>query len=457
MIGALVSAASALVDWASPASAPAWALFHEGNFAALGLRRASGVFGYPTIGAMYWEAALPLLLVTPFRMERSRAVLAPAACLAAVVASAVLSLAILASATRTALAGAAVGGGPALHPRPALGARCRAWPPARSRSWSRSRPSSSGSGAPARPRPAPPLVARRPVVRRASTSCPGSPPAVEHRRGARRPGHPAQHGHHRVATGRAHAHASLVPLVSAAGGRRSAPCRSSSTASAPPCPTMCAPGEVVRVVAAVRAPTHAGTYRLSLDLVQEDVAWFSERGNRCRGEQLSRRAGRRRRAPREIPLPGRRRAAHLRVPSLWSAGDDPLAPAPAARRRSGQFPAPLRGRAPSAAAGRGVHGHPHPREQPLLRDAGRSRAGGARGARGARGRAPAVSAPALGLGLRGGPRVRGGGRRLLRARPARLLLRVHAAVRSVLGDSWTDGGVRAGRPPRSRAPPGSTR
>ena len=57
VVGALVSAACALVDWVFPGSAPPWAFFHEGNFAALGLRRATGVFAYPTIGAMYWEAA----------------------------------------------------------------------------------------------------------------------------------------------------------------------------------------------------------------------------------------------------------------------------------------------------------------------------------------------------------------------------------------------------------------
>jgi hypothetical protein len=38
------------------------------------------------------------------------------------------------------------------------------------------------------------------------------------------------------------------------------------------------PGGVIQVIGIVQAPAAAGTYRLSWDLVQENVTWFSERG-----------------------------------------------------------------------------------------------------------------------------------------------------------------------------------
>ena len=62
LAGALVSAASALVDGLVP-GADFWTLFRASGFGTFGLQRASGVFAYPTIGAMYWEAAVPIAAI----------------------------------------------------------------------------------------------------------------------------------------------------------------------------------------------------------------------------------------------------------------------------------------------------------------------------------------------------------------------------------------------------------
>jgi hypothetical protein len=103
--GSLVSAGTALVDLFAPSSGVLWSLFRQDRFGTLGLTRASGVFGYPTIGAMYWEASMPLLIVAPFLRKnggpRRGAGLV-------VVGSALVFGAILASATRSGLAGGAV-------------------------------------------------------------------------------------------------------------------------------------------------------------------------------------------------------------------------------------------------------------------------------------------------------------------------------------------------------------
>jgi hypothetical protein len=106
--GALVSAATAWIDSWFPGSEVVWAAFRESSFSTFGLRRASGVFAYPTIGAMYWEAAVPLVvsapLLNPFAEARGgrRAIAFTAA------ASALLVGAILASATRSGIAGVLV-------------------------------------------------------------------------------------------------------------------------------------------------------------------------------------------------------------------------------------------------------------------------------------------------------------------------------------------------------------
>jgi O-antigen ligase len=107
--GALLSAGTAVVEWLAPGSASVWKLFRGGDFGALGLPRPCGVFAFPTIGAMYWEAAVPLLVVAPFLEKPSRSGLGALLRSAfALLACALLSIAILASATRSGLAGAAI-------------------------------------------------------------------------------------------------------------------------------------------------------------------------------------------------------------------------------------------------------------------------------------------------------------------------------------------------------------
>jgi hypothetical protein len=109
--GALVSAATACVDSWFPRTEVVWRAFREASFSTVGLRRASGVFAYPTIGAMYWEAAVPLLVVAPLlRLPSIADVRAGRRAVAfAATASALLVGAILASATRSGLAGVLAG------------------------------------------------------------------------------------------------------------------------------------------------------------------------------------------------------------------------------------------------------------------------------------------------------------------------------------------------------------
>jgi hypothetical protein len=283
VVGALVSAACALVDWVFPGSAPAWAFFREGNFAALGLRRASGVFGYPTMGAMYWEGCLPLLLVIPFAW-RGRAEARARRLLAAVAASGILSLAILASATRSALAAAAVGAALLASlgrrsgrevPRVALEALALLVALSAVVLWL------GGASSPLGERlrwwhddrwfgvqyelPATPLAVSTgeelgvPVILHNTGT-------IEWQRDGPLPTHLSYHWFLQPAGGG-------PPRLIVFDGERTL------------LPDDVAPGEAVPVVAGVRAPAAPGMYRLSLDLVQEHVTWFSERGNHP-GEQL---------------------------------------------------------------------------------------------------------------------------------------------------------------------------
>jgi hypothetical protein len=75
------------------------------------------------------------------------------------------------------------------------------------------------------------------------------------------------------------------------------------------------PGGIVRITGIVRAPESAGAYRLSWDLVQEDVTWFSERGI-ATGDQSIDVQGAGSTPPREIPLP-RTTPPALPRSSLW--------------------------------------------------------------------------------------------------------------------------------------------
>jgi O-antigen ligase len=122
--GAVLSGSSAVVEWLAPASVSVWRFFREGDFGTFGLPRPCGVFAFPTIGAMYWEAAVPLLVVAPFLEKgsrRGRAGWFPSSL--ALLGSALLIAAILASATRSGLAGLAVACGALLG----LGWRSGIW------------------------------------------------------------------------------------------------------------------------------------------------------------------------------------------------------------------------------------------------------------------------------------------------------------------------------------------
>jgi hypothetical protein len=274
--GGVASAMTAVVDALVPGSAPAWRLFHEGTFEALGLKRASGVFEYPTIGAMYWEACVPLVVAAPF-VWRKRPATGPRGALVAVVASAVLLLAILASGTRTALVGAAVAcalmallgrQARALVPRVAggtllvllvlsavafrpgaadspTGQRLRWWHDGR---WFGAKyelpdaPISVGGGA----------VFGVPVTLRNTG-------AIAWRAAGALPTRLSYHLAVESADG-------AQPRFVQYDGRRT------------DLPVDVPPGGVIQVIGIVQAPAAAGTYRLSWDLVQENVTWFSERG-----------------------------------------------------------------------------------------------------------------------------------------------------------------------------------
>jgi hypothetical protein len=383
--GGVVSAGTALVEWVAPGSATAFRVFHDGTFGAFGLPRASGVFGYPTIGAMYWEAMVPLVLVAPFvgsvpsgtRFVRAGVGLAVVA----------LFGAILASATRSALVGAAFACGTLAilgrRPRPGLsGAAATALGALAVMSLVALRPGDSASPFGQRLRwwnddrwygvayelPRAPLAVRCGEVFEVPVTLRNTGHLAWQRSGAQ----PTRLAYHWILDPGGTAPSRLVEFE----GRRT------------PLGDDVPPGGAARVVGVVRAPGVAGSYRLAWDLVQENVTWFSERGN-ATAEQ-----------PVEVggasgpPLVG------IEVPSsagasavaLVGRGDRALARAPSPRRGPGQLPPSLRGGALPGADRPTVRGRAHPREQPLLRDPRRHRRPRPRGARGpcvcARGRDP---------------------------------------------------------------------
>jgi hypothetical protein len=275
LAGALLSALTAVIEEIAPASASFWGRFRESSFDAFGLQRASGVFAYPTIGAMYWEAAMPLLVVAPFLgcLSRGRAAKTNAA---VVIGSGLLVAALLASATRSGLAGtAAVCGvlialGPRLGPRirrtaaqalavlaalsavalgpsdsrSLLGQRLRWWDDDR---WFRVEyvgaelPPKVYTGEPAQI-----------TVGLRNTGALGWPSS-----GTK----PVRLAYHWEPLDRPQTNTDYE-------GYRNA------------LPYDVPPGGQTQIVATVWCPPAAGTYVLRLDLVQEDVTWFSEHGNR---------------------------------------------------------------------------------------------------------------------------------------------------------------------------------
>ncbi len=278
LTGAIVSAATAVLESAAPSSAALWSVFHDHGFDTLGLRRASGVFGYPTIGAMYWEAAVPLSVVAPFAF----ADLAPlpgeatpssrVARVAPVAGTLLLFLAIFASATRSSLAGAAIAcvallrvtrgwarpvslaaGGAlgalvittaiALGAGSLLGQRLRFW---HDDTWLRVEYAIAPTAQAVRSEA---LFTTAVTLRNTGT--------VTWRRSGEQPTRLAHHWY-RTDSDRA-----LLTFE----GRRTE------------LPEDVPPGGVVHVAALAQAPVAGGTYRLAWDLVQEDVAWFSEKGN----------------------------------------------------------------------------------------------------------------------------------------------------------------------------------
>jgi hypothetical protein len=271
--GALLAAASCIVEARIPASGAVWQLFRDRTFDTLGLPRASGVFGYPTIGAMYWEASVPLLVAIPLLARRdvpaSRAWRGP---LLTVLGTALLVGAILASGTRSGLMGSLIAAGAmlALWPgaivrRAAGGAlavaallpavvvlsasqsllaqRLRFWNDAE---WYRVEYTVDASRIVARPGE----VFRVPVTMRNTGT-------VTWRKDGPNPTHLSYHW---VRPGAPMTHADFE-------GRRTA-----LVADVPP-------GESIRVAGVAQAPHDTGRFKLRWDLVHERITWFSERGN----------------------------------------------------------------------------------------------------------------------------------------------------------------------------------
>jgi hypothetical protein len=274
-LGGIASATTALADASLPWSAPVWKLFHEGTFDALGLKRASGVFEYPTIGAMYWEACLPLVGVAPFVWVRADARVRGA--LVAVLASAILLLAVLASGTRTSLAGAAVACALlAIFGRPleAIVFRVAAGTLVVLLAISAValRPSAAASPTGQRVRwwhdghwfgaqydvPAAPITVSGGAVFGVPITLRNTG-AIAWRAAGALPTHLSYHLAVELADG-------APPRLVEYEGQRT------------DLPEDVPPGGVVQLVGVVKAPEAAGTYRLSWDLVQENVTWFSERG-----------------------------------------------------------------------------------------------------------------------------------------------------------------------------------
>ncbi len=281
VLGGALSAATALIEWGVPGSEVAFRPFREEAFGTLGLVRASGVFGYPTIGAMYWEAVAPLAIVIPLvaTHARSARTIARGAGLA-MLASALLIGAILLSGTRSSLAGAAVASGALLWLGWSVGPWMRglaAWvlglvalsvialrvqgsasPLAERLRWWHDdqwlRAEYSVEAAPRVVR-AGELFAVPVTVRNTGT--------VDWPHGGGHPTHLAYHWERKEGAAQGATDSALAVFE----GRRTA------------LPADVPPGAALDVVALVEGPPQVGSYKLRWDLVQEGVAWFSDHGN----------------------------------------------------------------------------------------------------------------------------------------------------------------------------------
>jgi O-antigen ligase len=292
LVGAGISAAGAVVETVLPDTGGLWHSFRTTTFTVTGLPRPSGPFEYPTIAAMYWEAALALAVALPawpgLGLRPSQAPASPSASPSArargaaldgvaIAVAAVLVLAILFSATRTALVVAALASG-------AMAALAFAWGGAR-----RLRVAAGSTLALvavlagvtlASPAGASPLALRlrwwqdgswylarygllEPHLTMDAGAVTEVPVTVENAGGLVWP-HAGEDAvrlsYHWEKDDALGAHLDFE-------GRRSA------------LPSDLPPGASVRVLGTVQAPDEPGRYRLRWDLVREHVTWFSERGN----------------------------------------------------------------------------------------------------------------------------------------------------------------------------------
>lgn len=291
VLGAALSALGAVFETAFPSTAGLWHPFRTTTFSVTGLPRPSGPFAYPTIAAMYWEAALPLAIglpwakratatapATPTAMGRRRRG-SDAGWVGTVLAIALVALFVtvtLFSATRTALAIAPLSCAAVLvltwrgSPRPArvatvgalvvialLAVGTFAIPVAASPLAMRMRWWQDGTWYRVRYGVAPePLTLPAGSTEEVALTVANEGGLVWPAAGLDAV-HVSYHWERRDATG---THLDFD-------GWRSA------------LPADVAPGQTVRVLATVQAPDTPGTYRLRWDVVREHVTWFSERGN----------------------------------------------------------------------------------------------------------------------------------------------------------------------------------
>jgi hypothetical protein len=281
LIGAVISAVGAIGEVALPTTAALWRPFRTTTFSVTGLPRPSGPLGYPTIAAMYWEAALSLAVAVPMTKRDPSHQPGWKAVAAAIAAAMVLIAAILFSATRTALAVAVLAsvamavlnwnGGRALRVTTGGTLALVTFLAATML---------GGSGADS------PLAMRLRWWQdgnwyRVSYTVPAGPVTM------------SAGSVVKVAVGVKNTGALMWPHTGpdavrlsyhwekqgVSGPRLDFEGRRSSL------PADIAPGANARVVATVQAPEEPGRYRLRWDLVRETVVWFSERGGPT-GDQI---------------------------------------------------------------------------------------------------------------------------------------------------------------------------